>query len=262
MQCKRSNAVPPCAATGYVDRQPFLKRQICYSWHSALGVVQPVPVSFASSCQQDRTSGLGLTLTPNSMSKLLGDRAAKQPTGNWVPRAWFVDGEPFTNSAAKFWLSLLDEISQDYPDCTTVELEAATCGPLDPSQLHPEQEFAREAERLWGCRLQDLIRETVAQLELLGPPGPVIIRLFSGSDLRLEQILPTECVDAEIYPYLITWLLEWSRLAALHWNNPLIEGSFTATDRDSRRIYHVQVRLENQHLSEDLFRRRLRLSVT
>jgi len=67
-------------------------------------------------------------------------------------------------------------------------------------------------------------QEALADLELYGLPGSVgmCIHYHSGSPVRLT--LPMDCVDAEIFLYLLSWLVEWSELPLSSWNEPEIKG--------------------------------------
>jgi hypothetical protein len=166
----------------------------------------------------------------------------------------------YANSAAKFWLSLIEEVRHDFPQCSAFEVEGSTAGLLSPEQLHPELEFERDIQRLWHASMEEMLRETMAQIELMGPPGTVRIRLLADEAELLARELPTECVDTEIFPYLVVWLLQWSGVSALGWNEAKVEGRFTAVDRVRERMYQVSLVLSNEHLCEGLFRRRLRLT--
>ncbi|MGQ9661801.1 MAG: hypothetical protein ACUVWX_05595 [Kiritimatiellia bacterium] len=170
-----------------------------------------------------------------------------------------VQGVRYTNTAAKFWASLLDEIHADYPACSLVELTTSDGSMLNPEQLFPEIELEREIERLTLADVETEISNTLAQLELLGPPGAVEICLFAEQKEILRCPLPDECVDAEIFPYLLVWLLEWSETPSAEWNDPIVCGKVTALDRRRRRRYRLEFELQNRHLSEDLYRRVLKL---
>ena len=175
-------------------------------------------------------------------------------------KALAVDGVRYANSAAKFWPNLVDEVRADFPSRSHVELAATDGGRLVPDLLFPERELQRDIERLWDADLQAIMQGTLAQLELLGPPGCVQIRLLAKGVPLLSQALPADCVDTETYPYLLVWLLQWARVAEGAWNAEAVAGRFTGVDRRRHREYRFEFALRNEHLSEGLFRRTLLLS--
>jgi len=172
---------------------------------------------------------------------------------------WHVHGVRFTHSAAMFWPRLLDEARATYPSCHVVELCAPGGGILTADLLHPERALERSLERM---AVDDSARErdaAIAELELLGLPAATRIRLFAdgASDPLLEQ--PLDAVDEEILPNLLAWLLEWARIADAMWNSEFVHGSFDAEDRDRRLLYRLVLDVRNQLLSEDLYRRTIRI---
>ena len=177
-----------------------------------------------------------------------------------ICKALFVGGVRYANSAAKFWPALIDEVQERFPLCTHIELDTSTEGPLCRDQLFPLLELENDIERLLGADLDELLRQTIAQLELTGPPVAVSIRLRERETELLQQELPPDCVDAEVFPFLVGWMLEWSGVNDGEWNQEIVDGAFTAQDRGRGMEYRVSFHLANRHLSEGLYRRSLSLS--
>ncbi|MCE9615762.1 MAG: hypothetical protein K8T26_15950 [Lentisphaerae bacterium] len=165
-----------------------------------------------------------------------------------------VGGTVYRHSAAKFWPRLVDESFASFPSCTRIELTALTADGFDPVRLDPHAELQRDAERLAGARLQDVIQDTLAQLELLGPPGLIGIRLLASGQELYKSELPADCVDAEIFMYLAGWLLEWARIPHADWSADRHDGQFVARDARGRTVYLFRFDTLRQHVSEGLHR--------
>ncbi|MFC1497823.1 hypothetical protein ACFLS1_05015 [Verrucomicrobiota bacterium] len=173
----------------------------------------------------------------------------------------FIHGIRYANSAAKFWAGLVDEIREDFPDCDRIMLASYSSEILDRKFLFSELSLARSMESLMGVGFQRIMREAIAEMEILGPPGSVEIHLFSEEQEILAGELPLECVDAEIFPFLFVWLLEWAGIPESIWNNELLEGEIEAEDKKRHLEYNVSFRCISEHLSEGLYRRSLTLSL-
>lgn len=191
------------------------------------------------------------------MAHLLNIDAENLPQGRIGARRFFVRNLPFDNAAAKFWTTLFDEICEYYPACDTVVMEADTGGLLSPVHLNPELALQAGMETLKDADMKRLFDEIASALEIIGPPCPIHITLQSGATTLETKPLPLECVDAEITPFLLAWILEWASLVEYAWNNDRIAGKFKADDRDRGFEYQVAFDLHNRHLSEGLYRRRL-----
>lgn len=178
-----------------------------------------------------------------------------KPGTQWL----FVRGVRYSNTAAKFWPSLIDEVREDFPDCSMIELAASTSADLGPEQLFPEIIFERDIHHLLTMDMEEVMRNTLAELEILGPPSSVQIRLLSGEEELLSSALPLDCIDAEIFPFLIVWLLEWAGIPESQWNNEFLQGDITAEDTRRRLVYQMSFSLKNSHLSEGLYRRSISL---
>lgn len=172
-----------------------------------------------------------------------------------------IHGRRFNNSAAKFWSALIDELMTEYADCRHVVLEAVNEGRLDPELLFPEIELQRDLNFLSSNadNINEIWRKALADFELYGPPGSVGMRIYSRSDEQALVILPMDCVDAEIFLYLLVWLLEWSDLPLSSWNEPKIKGAFSAADPARKFKYLFDFVIKHEPLREGLFSWRLDL---
>lgn len=172
-----------------------------------------------------------------------------------------VRGRRFSNTAAKFWTTLIDELREDSSKSRMVILEAVNEGALDPALLFPELELQREMDKadFSAQELRKAWQKALADFELYGPPGAVSMRVFSDFDEMRRITLPMDCVDAEIFLYLLVWLLEWSDLPVSLWNEPKVKGAFSAIDPLRRFKYFLHFTLTHQPLQEGLFTWKLEL---
>ena len=58
---------------------------------------------------------------------------SKPPSGSDVCTSLYVHGTRYTNTAAKFWPTLIDEVLEEFPHCATIELAASIAGTLADS---------------------------------------------------------------------------------------------------------------------------------
>jgi len=172
-----------------------------------------------------------------------------------------VRGRRFTNSAAKFWSTLIDELREDHAECKMIVLEAVNEGRLDSALLFPELELQRELDKtdLSAAGLRKAWQKALADFELYGPPGAVRMRVFSDFGEMRRVLLPMDCVDAELFLYLLVWLLEWSDLPVNFWNEPKTRGAFSAIDPLRKFKYFMQFAIEHQPLKEGLLTWKLEL---
>jgi hypothetical protein len=173
--------------------------------------------------------------------------------------ALVVDSKRYTHSAAKFWPALLDEVALKYPTCDRLELAASSSGPLESRRLYPEIELQESIMELMNADLRQAVHETIAALEILGPPGPVELRLFEKKAELMHGTLPLDSVDAEIFPYLMVWLLKWADIPEAAWNREHLGGEFSAADPRRGLQYEITFTSANRHLSEGLYRRSIAL---
>lgn len=195
---------------------------------------------------------------------MLENDSEKTPKERPGAKALLVQGALFTNTAAKFWSSLIDEVHFDYPDCDAIVLDTLTDALLSKELLFPEAALQRDLDKYayppW--RIRQALREAIEEFELIGPPDVVRIRLFSGEVETKKCELPVDCVDADIFPCLLVWLLEWSGIPEWLWNDPTVQGDFLAKDHARSVHYHLRVELSNAHVSEGLFQRILKIHFT
>ncbi len=188
---------------------------------------------------------------------------APHPGGGAAPacEAWVIGTTRYTHSAAQFWPRLLDEVWAFCDVDPRIALEAVTAERLSPARLDPLAELNRDIEALARSDLAQVMRETAAQLECLGPPGLIRVRVFAGPELRLEGELPGDAVDTESFIYLAGWVLEWSRIPHAQWEGPRCDGLFVARDPRRRRDYHVRHTLTTTPLPEGLLRHTLSIAI-
>jgi hypothetical protein len=187
----------------------------------------------------------------------------KRPLSCFGASMLVVRGRRFHNSAAKFWSALIDELMTEYADCRRIALEAANEGRLDPELLFPEVALQHELNFFSGNadNINGTWRKALADFELYGPPGSVGLRIYSSSGEAARLILPMDCVDAEIFLYLLAWLLEWGDLPLSAWNDPKVAGAFSAAAASPvRKVkYLFDFTVEHKPLREGLFSWRLDL---
>jgi len=169
--------------------------------------------------------------------------------------ALFVRDIRHSNSAAKFWPGLVDEVGAEFPATTRIALTATTSGPLTRNQLFPEKLFEYEVDRLLAGDLEQMWKDVVAEMEILGPPSAVGIRLILDGEELVARELPLDCVDADIFPCLAVWLLEWAGIHPARWNDEVVEGAFLGEDRVRQLAYRFSFRVDSKHLSEGLYER-------
>ena len=105
--------------------------------------------------------------------------------------------------------------------------------------------------------MDEVMKDIVAELELLGPPVAVHARLFKGKEHIFSQDLPLDSVDSETFSYLVAWQLQWSRIPPDKWNEPSLSGSIRGEDSQRGLIYQMTFSLTTKHMSEGLYNRSL-----
>ncbi len=168
--------------------------------------------------------------------------------GGWlVGRTWHA------NSAAKFWIGVLDEMAAGYANAAYLELEACVSGPLGRNLLDPRASLQRMIDAHRGEDLSAEIRRAVDELELLGPPGSVTYRLVDAEGQHIEVgVLPG--IDAEIFPHLVSWLPEWAGIDADLWNDRDVAASIDVRRPEQSRNQTVSFILNHAPLHEGLYR--------
>ena len=224
------------------------------------------------------------------MARILGDESDKLPAASKA-RALIIGGVRWTHAAARFWASLLSEIAADYPDCNALVFETLAGTVLTRDLLFPEMALQRELDRLQpAVPIEQALKEALAEFEIFGPPGAVQLSLLAparppatlsrsdcgqamlssggiagGDDQIIRRCqLPLDCVDADIFAYLLTWLMEWAELPQSQWNSDRVEGAFPVRnpDPDSPEVGksrdtasgRVQFEFTRSHISEGLYR--------
>jgi len=187
------------------------------------------------------------------MGHLTGTQARLPSRDNTGPAAVFVNGVRYTNSAAKFWPRLVDEVLEDFPGATSIALTSYAGGALEHEVLYPEIAFERDLNRLLFTNLAEAMQRVMAELELMGTPGSVALRVMEKEQEILLRELPLDCVDAEIFPYLVAWPLEWAGIPESRWNDACLAGRLMIEDRARKRAYDLDFELTGKHLSEGLY---------
>ena len=183
------------------------------------------------------------------------------PTGkNETGGLYFINGKFYSNSAAKFWFGLADELNSDFPDCTNMELSTVAADSLTPDLLFPEIALGREIERLMFADIETEKQNTIAELEIIGPPPPVHVRLLNHETEIVSACLSPDIIDSEIFSSLVAWQLKWADIPDSQWNNETLPGSISIEDRKHGLVYHMSFILKKLHLSEGLFRRSININ--
>ncbi len=168
-----------------------------------------------------------------------------------------VGNKAHTHSAARFWPRLVDESLQVFPLLTHIQLTTLTSERISPTRLDPQKELTSDVEELLHSDLESVIQNTMEELEMLGPPGPVTVGLMQGPDEIHSGALALESVDAETMIYLTAWLLEWSDIPHEIWHRDDIDGQFVGRVRPGETAYLMSFEFRNRHLSEGLYRHTL-----
>ena len=192
------------------------------------------------------------------MARILGDASDKLPAATSKARALLIGGVRFTHAAARFWASLLSEVAADYPDCNALVFETLAGTVLTRDLLFPEMALQRELDRLQPTvPIEQALKEALAEFEIFGPPGAVQLSLLADDREMRRCQLPLDCVDADIFAYLLTWLMEWAEIPESQWNGDRVEGAFLFHDPDTTASGRIQFEFTRLHISEGLYRWRL-----
>ncbi|MDP2991133.1 MAG: hypothetical protein Q8O57_11295 [Kiritimatiellota bacterium] len=197
------------------------------------------------------------------MARILGDESDKLPAATSKARALLIGGVRWTHAAARFWASLLSEVAADYPDCNALVFETMAGTVLTRDLLFPEMALQRELDNLHPTvPIEQALKEALAEFEIFGPPGAVQLSLLVDDREMRRCQLPLDCVDADIFAYLLTWLMEWAELPESQWNSDRVEGAFPVRDPDIPKNRdtasgRVQFEFTRRHISEGLYSWRL-----
>lgn len=191
------------------------------------------------------------------MARLLTDCSVDELDPPYGAQELCVGGQVYSNSAAKFWSSLVDEVAAEFPGCDSVVLSTSVSTPLGPALLFPEESLQRDFDSLSHMDLEEVIRQTTAELELIGQPARVVVSLMSGDTQTHQQLIKREFVDADVYVYLLSWLLKWADMPEESWNDESLAAHLTAQDLGRDLGYRLDIALSNTHLSEGLYERKV-----
>lgn len=189
------------------------------------------------------------------MARLLHNDQNGAASGAYGAKTLHINGFPYENTAAKFWSCLLDEIADDYPNGMKVSLAATCGGQLVADLLIPEMILQRDMRKIETEDAQMVIDDAMEMLELIGPPSGVRLRLIPANASAAVREINLDDIDAEIMPFLFSWLLEWAKIPDSLWNRKTTSGKFQAEDRLRRFVYTVGFELRTQLLSEELYQR-------
>lgn len=165
-----------------------------------------------------------------------------------------VRGVKYSNSAAKFWPGLVEEVTEEFPQCTRIELSAPIGVALSRRHLFPQIDLQKDMDDLMKLDFDEAMSQAIAEMNLIGPPSPVRVRLAAGEGYLFESDLPPDCLDSETFLCLVAWLLEWARIPPSRWNDDALRGAFAARDIAKPVTYGFSFRLSYQPLSEGLRR--------
>ena len=168
-------------------------------------------------------------------------------------RGLIVAGKTYVNSAAKFWLWFLRESRTEFSGAVAFEMSAPGTGVLDRRILFPEETLAAEWERLDAAAARQEYVATVQELDLLGPPAGVRLRVMGEVGVLANRAV--EAIDAETFPYLVGWLLEWGTLEAMLWSQAFVSGGFEAESVDGGECLEIAFDLVTAELGEGMVMR-------
>ncbi len=188
------------------------------------------------------------------MSRMLKKEEEGSPVTRFGAVSLVINNEAHSNTAAKFWSSLIDEVTEDYSDCDTLALSASCSQTLSREMLSPQDALQRDFMDLLDLDLEQVIRETVEELELYGMPSGVGVSLMAGNRELASMMLPDDCVDSGVFAYLVAWLMEWARIPEAEWNNESLSARLLAEDTGRKVLYSMDIRFLKRHLSEGLYR--------
>lgn len=173
--------------------------------------------------------------------------------------ALVVRGVAFANTASKFWSCLMDEVAIASPPETVIELSAPSGGLLCADLLSPATLLQRDLDALDPETMQYAYADGLAVLELMGPPAGVRLRLLASDHTRPLMDISLSYLDAEVFPFLLAWFLEWANLQDARWNDAVVRGDFHAEDPSRKVLYQVGFELNNRHMSEGLYQRTIQI---
>ena len=194
------------------------------------------------------------------MSRILRHETPDDPIVLFGARSLFIGGEEYENTASKFWSGLIDEAIEDYPGCDGIALATTGSLSLSADLLFPVNELQREIDRGEFVSLEDAMRQAEEDLAMFGRPAGVQVVLYAGESKIRGGELPRDCIDANVFGYLMAWLFQWGAIPELMWNDETLGGGITAADLARKLAYRISFAFRNRHLSEGLYDRSVTIS--
>ena len=188
------------------------------------------------------------------------DRLSNGSADVSVCSAWHVEGARYTHSAAQFWSRLSNEITDLAGPSGGVELSTTTSLRLSRELLFPQAVLQRDLSALVGHDLGRMMRSTLAELELFGPPAPIAWQLFGNPEVSDSGEMDAEIADSDTLGYLAAWLMEWAGIPPRYWNLPSVDGTFEALDAEHAFVYDIGFSITERLLAEGLMSRTVRFS--
>ncbi len=168
-----------------------------------------------------------------------------------------VDGRPEPGSAAQFWWSLLDEVAAAIPGRGACILLSDSPGRPCRARLFPRRQLQEALDRPSSGSYEEAMREVLDELALCGPPDSVQLKVEAGGEEALWCSLPLDAVDAEVFLYLLSWLLRWGGVPDDAWGAERCGGGATFESRG--RPHPVRFAVVSRHVAEGLYRHEVRL---
>jgi len=169
---------------------------------------------------------------------------------------WLVGERWYANSAAKFWIGVIDELTNGYTEAEHIEMEACIPSPLTRELLDPRASLQRMVDSYDGRDLSRELGEAARELELLGPPGSVTYRIVGPEGTHLEEATIPH-IDAEVFAHLVVWLPEWAGIDAAEWNARDVAATITVRRPERSENQTIDFLLNHSPLHEGLYRCRL-----
>jgi len=168
---------------------------------------------------------------------------------------WATGGVFHSNSATRFWSGLVEELLRRFPAGEQFELIVCPACDLLPDMLFPGRLDVTQWEGIADEELRRQFSRTLAELEVLGEPPVVRLRVLdSTAQCVSDTNLSPECVDADLFPFLLVWLLKWAGIPESDWNNDGLSGKFEAESLPGNRRFHLGFHLATENVAEELER--------
>ena len=166
---------------------------------------------------------------------------------------WLVGGKKFSNSAVKFWSTVVEDADVEFPGSERLVLSSYSDRMLRRCDLNPNGMEAFDLCCLAGLDFAAEWQKTVEEMELTGMPAAVKLTLHGAGRLIVERMLEADCMDSEVFPFFAVWLLEWADVPESEWNTENVVGKFTSGDSYRGIEYWLDFTIASRHLSEGLY---------